>query len=429
MSTQEVVSTVTTTIPERSRLRQLPVHALWLTSLVSLFGNQLTGLAVPWFVLETTGSASRTGLTAAAAVIPIIIANFFGGALVDRVSYRAMSIVSDVLSAITVAMIPLLYVTVGLNFPTLLALMFVGAILDAPGSTARTAMVPPLAKLTGIPIERINANLGMITAFSTLFAAPAAGVMIAWLGAVPVLWLNAVTFIVSALIILVMVPSIPRVAAAGESFMGDVRAGLHYVWNHSLLRTIISGALVINMVFAPLFGVAIPWFANQELRSVQALGIMLGGEGLGALAGAFLYGRIGGRIRRRSLLMCSLCLLSIPMIPLAFVSSVIPATALLVLIGMGSGMVNPMLGTFLQTTTPEEYMGRVMGMLAAGAMMAQPLGLLVGGTVLGLAGFQGFIGVVAVTMAVVSAILFFAPALHELDAQPEAGADPVAPGR
>jgi len=74
-------------------------------------------------------------------------------------------------------------------------------------------------------------------------------------------------------------------------------------------------------------------------------------------------------------------------------------------------------------------MGRVMGMLAAGAMMAQPLGLLVGGTVLGLVGFQGFIGVVAVTMVVVSAILFFAPALHELDAQPEAGADPVAPGR
>ncbi len=419
MSTLETVPANAAQPARRSGLRQWPVHALWLTSLVSLFGNQLTGLAVPWFVLETTGSASRTGLTAAVAVVPYIIANVFGGALVDRVSYRGMSAIADILSAVTVSLIPILYMTVGLNFPTLLVLMFVGAILDAPGGTARTAMVPPLSKLTGIPLERINANFGMITAFTTLFTAPLAGVLIAWLGAVNVLWLNAATFLVSALVVIIAIPPIQRAAASGESFLRDVRDGFGYIWNHPLLRTMIGGALMINMVFAPLFGVAIPWFANQELRSVQSLGIMLGGEGLGALVGAFVYGRIGQRFPRRNLLLTSLAFLSIPLFALAFATSVVPATAALVVVGIGSGMVNPMLGTFLQSTTPEQYMGRVMGMLGAGAMMAQPLGLLLGGTMLGLIGFTGFVGGIAMVMLLVSVTLVASPSLRLLDTASE----------
>jgi MFS family permease len=424
VSTLETVPT-TPPLVQGATLRRFPVHALWLTSLVSIFGNQLTGLAVPWFVLETTGSASRTGLTAAVAVIPYILANFFGGALVDRVSYRTMSVVSDVLSAVTVALIPILSLTIGLSFPALLALMFAGAVLDAPGSTARTAMVPPLSRLTGISIERINANFGMIAAFTTLFTAPLAGLLIAWLGAVNVLWLNSGTFVVSALAVLIAIPPIKHAASSGESFLRDVRDGLGYVWNHALLRTLIGGALMVNMVFAPLFGVAIPWFANQELRNVESLGVMLGGEGLGALVGAYLYGRIGRRFRRRALLLSSLALLTLPIVPLAFVSTVIPATLLLVLIGMGSGMVNPMLGTFLQTTTPERYMGRVMGMLGAGAMVAQPLGLFLGGMMLGWLGFSGFVGCVAITMLVVSVVLVSAPSLHLLD---EPGEEAVGAG-
>jgi MFS family permease len=383
-----------------------------------MFGNQLTGLAVPWFVLETTGSASRTGLVAAVALAPYILSNFFGGALVDRVSYRAMSVVADILSAVTVALIPLLALTVGLTFPMLLGLMFAGAALDAPGHTARSAMVPQLSRLTGIPLERINANMGMIAAFSSLFGAPVAGLLIAWLGAVNVLWLNAGTFLVSATLILVGVPALQRVASTGESFLTDVRSGMSYVWNQRLLRTIIGGALVVNMMFAPLFGVAIPWFANQELQSVKALGIMLGAQGFGALVGACLYGRIGPRLRRRTLLNWSLVLLTLPMFGLAFARDAITAAALLAVLGTGSGMVNPMLGTFLQIKTPDQYLGRVIGMLGAGAMMAQPLGLLIGASLLGLLGFSGFTVVIAVVMLIVSAFLIVTPALAELDDAP-----------
>jgi len=396
--------------------RKTPIQALWIASLVSIFGNSLTALAVPWFVLETTGSASRTGITAAVTIIPIVIANFFGGALVDRTGYRVLSIFSDLVSAATVAAIPLLYLTTGLNFAGLLVLMFLGAIFDAPGHTARTAMVPPLSKITGIPLERINANFGMIAAASSLFSAPLAGLLIAWLGPMEVLWFNAGTLVFSSLAVLLFIPRIERPAPSGESFLRDVRSGLAYVRNHALVRTLTLGALAINFLFAPLFGIAIPYFANQELQSVRALGIMLGGEGLGALAGAYLFGRFGGRLKRRTFLIAALCFLTAPLFPLAFSSSLWISTGLLVSVGVGSGLVNPMIGTFLQLTTPERFMGRVMGLVMAGAMVAQPAGLLLGGSAIALMGFTGFTVLMASLSCAVALAIAISPALRGLDA-------------
>src|SRR5687767_11363024 len=95
-------------IPARGWLarERRPISTLVATNFVSLFSNQLTAIAVPWFVLELTGSATRTGLTAAATLLPSILMAFFGGAVVDRMSARRMSVFSDVMSGMTVAMVP-----------------------------------------------------------------------------------------------------------------------------------------------------------------------------------------------------------------------------------------------------------------------------------------------------------------------------------
>ncbi len=158
-------------------MKRVPVYSL----LASNLGNMLTSLAVPWFVLETTGSATKTGLTAAATLIPVIIASFFGGALADRASRRGLSVFADLLSSLTLAAVPFFYLTTGPSFPGLLLLMFLGAIFDAPGGTARQAMVPELAERASMPLERVNSAFGVNQAVSMLLGAPLAGIMIAWL--------------------------------------------------------------------------------------------------------------------------------------------------------------------------------------------------------------------------------------------------------
>lgn len=407
---------------DRTFRDRLPVYVLLLTSLVSIFGNQLTAIAVPWFVLETTGSASLTGVTAAVTIVPVVISTFFGGALVDRTGYKALSVVSDLISAVTVAAVPVFYHTTGLSFVGLLTLMFLGAIFDAPGSTARQAMIPSLSRMSGIPLEKINANFGMLFAATSLFAAPLAGVLIATLGPVNVLLFNAGTFVFSGLVILVLVPALERAAPSGESFMTDVRIGLSYVRNHALIRTIVIAALLVNMLFAPIFGVAIPVYANQELQSVRALGIMYGGEGLGALVGSFIYGQLAVRVKRRPYMLAALLLLALPLIPLAFSPGLWLSTAIVAVIGLGSGMVNPMLGTFLQQTTPAHLLGRVSGLVRAGAMVATPVGMLLGGTMIAALTYSGSFLLIAGLMLAIFGVLLANQALYLLDEEPEPGA-------
>ena len=93
----------------------LPIHAMSGAAALSQVGNMLTFVAVPWFVLQTMGSAARTGIVGAAVALAAVLASLFGGPLVDRLGFKRTSVVSDLVSGLTVAAIPLLYLTVGLE--------------------------------------------------------------------------------------------------------------------------------------------------------------------------------------------------------------------------------------------------------------------------------------------------------------------------
>jgi MFS family permease len=120
--------------------RRLPLFSLFAANTISFVGNVLTALAIPWFVLQTTGSVAQTGLTAFFSTLPLVLSAFFSSALVDRLGYQRTSVLGDLASGLTVALVPFLTQTVGLAFWQLLVLVFLGGLLKAPGSTARSAL-------------------------------------------------------------------------------------------------------------------------------------------------------------------------------------------------------------------------------------------------------------------------------------------------
>src|SRR3954467_4666397 len=79
------------------------LYILLTANSISTTGNQLTAVAVPWFVLQTTGSAAKTGVVGFFTFLPLVIASFFGGVLVDRVGFTRMSVIADLTSGVTVA--------------------------------------------------------------------------------------------------------------------------------------------------------------------------------------------------------------------------------------------------------------------------------------------------------------------------------------
>src|SRR5918994_6774284 len=179
-------------------MRRRPLYALYLADSVSLVGNAVSQIAVPWFVLVTTDSAALTGLAVFFNFLPQVLAAFFGGVIVDRLGFRTSSVVADLASAGAVAAIPLIHTTVGIELWQLMSLVFLGALLDAPGTTARSALFPDVVELAAVRMERAAGIRGGIQRGSVLVGGPIGGVLVATLGATNALWLNAASFLFSA---------------------------------------------------------------------------------------------------------------------------------------------------------------------------------------------------------------------------------------
>ncbi len=394
-----------------------PLTVLLSTNFISLISNQLTGLAVPWFVLVLTGSAAKMGITAAATMLPSIVMMFVGGAIADRMSPRRLSAYSDVLSGVTVALVPILYAMDILSFWLLIVLMVAGALFDTPGYSARAKLLPQLAERGGVPIERVTSVQGVFQAVSMIFGAVLAGVLIGIVGATNVLYINAAAFAISAITMLTLIPDIRVEREELPSVVEDIKVGVRYVVNHSLIRPLVISALVINGLFAPLMAVLLPYLAKTEWDSSTRLGLMFSGYGVGALVGSVAAGTLSERISRSNVFRITLVLLSLPVFLLVPTPSLAVAWLAVVLVGMGSGLVNPMISALMYRITAPEILGRVQGVIGAGAMVASPLGVIAITPVLENYGLPASFLIIAVGSSLLGIWAWFiSPLMREVDA-------------
>ena len=415
------------TTTEAATPRRGPIVALLVGNVVSIVGNMLTMVALPWFVLETTGSAAQTGLVGFFTALPAFIAGVFGGTLVDRFGYKRISVVSDLVSGAAVAMIPLLYLTVGLAFWQLLALVFIGAILDIPGLTARRAMLPELTRDAGLRLEQVNSAFEGVQYLSMLVGPPLAGLLIGWMGASNVLWLDAGTFAISAACIAFGIPArVKRMEAArGSRYMDDLKSGLHFLRNERVLFALAVSVAVTNFIGSSLFALVLPVFAKESWNSATTLGLIASAFGAGSLAGAFVYGAFGHRLPRRWLWIGGYLLLTVVPLTLLLTSSIAIIMVVAALSGFTGGPLNPLLVTVRHERIPEELRGRVFGTFSAISQVAAPLGLLLTGFGIEYFSLSPTLTVMAVIYLVVGLAMFFVPAFRELDAtkpMPDAGA-------
>lgn len=399
--------------------RRVPILAMLGATGLSMMGNVLTFLAVPWFVLQTTGSASKTGLTGGAVVLGMVLGGFFGGPLVDRLGFKRTSVVADLASGVTVALIPLLHLTVGLDFWQLLVLVLLGTCLDTPGMTARLSLIPDLAGRAGMPVERANSAFQAIEGSSDLLGPPLAGVLIAFFGASNVLFLDAATFALSAATIAGAVPRpewVPSEApAAGGKYSAELLEGLRFIRGDRLIFSIVIVAVILNFLDAPIFLVVLPVYADAAFGSAVVLGIMFAAFGAGSLSSTLLFGALGHRLPRRATLIVCWVMVGLPFWILATTPSLPVTVAALAITGLAAGPLNPIILTIVQERTPEHLRGRVIGALWALALAATPLGVVLTGYLLEAVGVRFILIGVAVGYLVVTLSMFLNPALREME--------------
>jgi MFS family permease len=407
--------------------RRAPLYALYAADTISLAGNAVAQIAIPWYVLTTTGSATLTALVLFFNFLPIVLAAFFGGVVVDRLGFRASSIIADLASSAAVAAIPLLDVTIGIEIWQLMVLVFAGALLDAPGATARAALLPDAVELAGVRMERASGIRSGIQQAAFLVGAPLGGVLVAAFGATAALWIDAASFLFSAALVAALVPRPHAEAdrsASDSRFLAELSEGLRFIWQRPLVRAVVFMVLVTNLIEAP-GSVVLAVFAREEYGTAADFGLLVGVLGGGALAGALAYSAAGHRFpRRRTFLVC---FSGVPVgyLALAAQPSLEVAIAALALAGFAAGPINPLLFTVMTEIVPTELRGRVFGAVRGGAWAAIPLGILLGGAIVAGIGAPATFLVMGILLAAVVGYGFFNRTFRELDAASDARSELV----
>ena len=416
-------------------------RALWsllAAHAISQTGNVVTSFAVPFFVLSTGGSGVQVGVAAFFATAPVIIGGPLGGVLVDRVGHRRAAITADVVSGVTVLSIPMLALTVGLPFWALLALVFVGGLLDTPGQTARRVMLPGFSTTAGVTLERSVGFLDGSERFARLVGASLAGLLVAAAGPLNALFVDAASFAVSALITLLLVPKPARgptpattttgatatgatttgapgpadpttaagpVAPPRASYRGDLVEGFRFVARDPLMRAIVLLVLVTNLFDAARSSSLMPIYAADRLGGAAALGALVAVMGGGALVGSIVFGFVAHRMPRR--VTFSICFMLAGGPSLAAFAFGAPLPWLLVataLSGLAAGALNPILGAVELERIPEHMRARVFGLINAGAWAGIPLGAVLGGVAADTIGLTISFATLAVAYVLVTAV-------------------------
>ncbi|MEZ4496016.1 MAG: MFS transporter [Thermomicrobiales bacterium] len=328
---------------------------------------------------------------------------------------RGSRSLSDLVSGVTVAFIPLLYYTVGLNFWVLL----VSGLPRSDARRARTdrsqAMLPELATQADMPLSRANAWFESAQSIAWLVGPPIAGILIAAIGAAGVIVIDAITFAVS---ILLMVAFIPKLAPVARQATGKLReellAGLRFIRHDPVLLWMAIGLAISNCLSAPLTSVILPVYVTETSNRASDLGLLLSAGSVGILTGALLYGAIGHRVSRRTI-----WLVGYAMSPLVYwtLAAMVPFWALIVVSAVSyiaMGPINPLMVTVRHERAPHELRGRVFASYSAIAMSAGPIGMLVGGYFVEEAGLRPTVLALAIAGQLLALAMVFIPAFSRL---------------
>jgi MFS family permease len=379
--------------------------------------NALVMVVIPWLVLERTGSPAAAGIAGALTALPGIVVAPVVGAVVDRVGRKVVSALSDVCSAVSVLLFPVLDALGLLDLGAILALTFVGAALDPAGYTARKALIPDVARSSGVTRNHVNGLHEGLFMAGWVIGPMLGAVSIATIGAVATMWLALAAFGLAALAVAAMkVPNLPTVPEGPSS--GDGRAswrvGLRVLVADRPVLVLTGAVTVLAMIYVPTESVLLPVHFEAENRPA-AFGVVLSALSVGGMLGAFGFGWIARRAGLHRIATVCMLLTACAYVPIAFLPPAAVMWLPALLLGLAWGPLEPLLNTVVQDRFPEDQHGRVYGVQLAAFYAAAPLGQLVAGVAVQGYGVQPVFFAVAAGLLVVAAATSAAPAMRRLD--------------
>lgn len=386
----------------------------WTATTTSQVGSAVTAVALPLAALVLLdASALEIGLLVAAGDLGWLLLTLPAGALVTHLPLRGLQAGVDFVRAIALLVPAVLWTLDLLTMPALFGVALVVGFANVFAFVANTTYIPQV-----VPREQLNSRNSLMSgthAVTQLGAPPVAGVVVQLLGAPMALLADAVSYLISGALMWTL-PRAAKPRVARTSMGQQIREGWRYVAGHPLMRSMMIDATATNFAAGMLLTLT-PLYVVRELgASPTAYGVVLAGEGLGALVGASVGPWLGRRLGTGRLLMAS-AVLSVP-------------SVLLMPLGDGAvGMVAFSLGnalfafftvilsvitrTYRQQESPPEMLARVMATVRFVSWSVIPVGAFLAGLIADGASARNTLWLIAVAVAVSPVVLFASPLRHQ----------------
>lgn len=356
---------------------------LWLGQVTSMAGDRLYAMALLWLTLEVTGSTTTTALVAVAESLTLALVGFIGGAFVDRLNQPRLMITLDLARALLLLLLPTFATTGGLQ-PWQFALL--GMLMGGLGALFDPALQATLPRAVGE--EEFPALAGLMdtpSRFARLFGPGLAGLLLTWLQVEDFLTLDAVTFLVSALCLLLVSRSLaraPRPAAANRSVVADLKAGLRFVRGQRNVALIIASDGIGNLAF-PAFNLGGMLLSESQWQSgAGGYGLLIAAYGVGSLIGNMAIGNAAGARNHGTLAKAGWLGIGVGFIALGLAPSLPWGLAASAIAGCAGSIAHVSRAVYFRQAVPSGDLGKVYGLQRAITTLTAGAGMLLCGLLL-----------------------------------------------
>lgn len=391
---------------------------------VSILGDAFGTLAVGWLVYDLTGSKLAMGSLFLATGIPEVIVRLLGAPLIDRYDRRRLMAGMDIIRAITYSLPPLLAATNHLELWHLYALSIVAGAAGALFRPALLAVVPSL--VDGKALVRANALQNGVMQGASLLGPGLAGLVIAFAGANVALSVDALSFAISG-VTLLMLPAVAGSTtgsgALSGSYVKQLAEGFQFFGKVRPLLIFMLFAACSNMGVYAVVSMTIPFVRDHLGAGPSAVGLFQMVWAIGFVIGTVVMGMIGVIPQRRLVLITALVVAGIANAGFALVKPgrMFEAMALQAIFGVAIAVYNVTIAYIYQQLVPDYIRGRAFTVRFLIVQGANSLGAFLGSALANVAGLKVMFLVAGLAPAAVIASGYLMPVLREVDVTVGAG--------
>ena len=398
-------------------------HLLALAALFASVGNSAVHIAIPWLVLETTGSSANAGVVLGISGFSVIFTAPIIGGLIAVLGARPVSIWADIISAGSVVLFPIVGSLFGLNLTSLLIIAIVGAMFDPAGATARKSLIQAVAERDGLSLIKFNGTYEAAATIGTVLGPTGAALAISFVGINATFYLIAIVFVLASCLAF-FIPVVTTYTKSDESFsvknvFKETRIGMSALWNDKPLLSLVGLYTLLTAIYMPVESIVLSRYF-QDLNEPRTLGFVLSAMSVGIVIGALQFHRAVRIFSPGNMVIVSMTLIGAVVCAMAFLPNALIFIGLGLALGLAFGPVSPMSNYLVQQRMPQHLHGPVFGTQFSLMYLATPAGTLALGLIVQSVSIAPLRFVIGALFIVVTLLVGFTGPLRRLsvDAPP-----------